>query len=188
MLTINLSFVSVEQDSFRQPVRVRTGLEIRKIQTTTFQDLLGIVLKKCLFWWIIPWELKVKSYFYLLYINLFHWNNKKCCVLLEGDNVLDVTPPMPLLEPERIAEDFLENSPNKFVKLRMKSGAKLSVKLKAKNEKNDLKIVRFNNKKDKRILSDFELEIRSKRNKNKCTKYPKSKRNPTRFYKICSEQ
>ena len=109
-----------------------------------------------------------------------------------GDNVLDVTPPMPLLEPERIAKDFLENSPNKFVKLRMKSGAKLleklSVKLKAKTEKKDLKMVRSNNKKDKKILSDFELEIRSKRSKNKCTKYPKSKRNPTRFYKICSEQ
>ena len=99
---------------------------------------------------------------------------------------------MPLLEPERIAEDFLENSPNKFVKSKMKSDAKLleklSVKLKAKNEKKDFKLVRFNNKKDKRILSDFELEARSKRKKNKCTKYPKSNRNPTRFYKICSEQ
>ena len=98
---------------------------------------------------------------------------------------------MPLLEPEKVAEGFLENSPNKFVKLRMKSGAKLlekiSVKLKAKKEKKDIKLVRSNNKKDKRILSDFELEARSKR-KNKCTKYPKSNRNPTRFYKICSEQ
>ena len=101
---------------------------------------------------------------------------------------------MPLLEPERnrIAEDFHENSQNKFVKLRMKSGAKLleklSVKLKAKKEKKDSTMVRFNNKKDKRILSDFELEVRSKRKKNKCTRYPKSNRNPTRFYKICSEQ
>ena len=99
---------------------------------------------------------------------------------------------MPLLEPERITEDFLENYPKKFVKLRMKSGAKLleklSVKLKAKNEKKDVKMVGFNNKKGKRILSDFELEARSKRKKNKCTKYPKSNRNPTRFYKICSEQ
>ena len=101
---------------------------------------------------------------------------------------------MPLLEPERITGDFLENYPKKFVKSRMRSGAgaklleKLSVKLKAKNEKKDSKMVGFNNKKGKRILSDFELEARTKRKKNKCSKYPKSNRNPTRFYKICSEQ
>ena len=127
-------------------------------------------------------------YFYFIDIN---GNNGQFGFILEGVDILDTTPPMPLLEPERIAEDFLENSPNKFVKLRMKSGAKLleklSVKLKAKSERKDLKLVRFNNKKDKKILSDSELEARSKR-KNKCTKYPKSNRNPTRFYKICSEQ
>ena len=114
--------------------------------------------------------------------------------MLGEENSPDVTPPMPLLEPEIHSGDFSEKSQNKFVKLRMKTGnnrllEKLSVKLKATNEKNkNLKSLEVHSKKRGRILSDFELEVRNKR-KNKCSKYPITRnRNQVKIYKICSEQ
>ena len=99
---------------------------------------------------------------------------------------------MPLLEPETQSGDFSENSQNKFVKLRMKTGnrllEKLSVKQKATNEKNkNLRSLEIH-KKRRRILSDFELEVRNKR-KTKCSKYRNPQnRNQVKIYKICTEQ
>ena len=90
----------------------------------------------------------------------------------EEKNPLDVTPPMPLLEPEGGSGD----SHKRFVKLSMKTGNRLSEKLSAKqrtpNKKNKcLRSVPVQKRKDRRILSDLELKARSTR-KNKCSKYP----------------
>ena len=120
----------------------------------------------------------------------FYWTDS---LFVEEESVLDVTPPMPLLQPE-LAEspDFSEKSKNKLVKLSMKTGnrllEKLSVKQKATNEKNkNLRSLEIH-KKRRRILSDFELEVRNKR-KTKCSKYRNTQnRNQVKIYKICSEQ
>ena len=64
----------------------------------------------------------------------FYWTDS---LFVEEESVLDVTPPMPLLQPE-LAEspDFSEKSRNKLVKLSMKTGNRLLEKLKAANDKN----------------------------------------------------
>ena len=94
---------------------------------------------------------------------------------LEGKDHLDITPPMPLLEPES-GSGGSADSHKRFVKLSMKTGNRLSEKLSVKqrtpNEKSkSLRSLPVQKKKDRRILLDLELEARSRR-KNKCSKYP----------------
>ena len=54
---------------------------------------------------------------------------------LEGKDHLDITPPMPLLEPES-SSGGSGDSHKRFVKLSMKTGNRLLEKLKAANDKN----------------------------------------------------